>query len=73
MKSKVRFSIITPTLNSQKYISKNIKSVLCQSYKNYEQIIVDGKSSDKTINKIKKLNNGKIRILEKKIKIYGMQ
>jgi glycosyltransferase involved in cell wall biosynthesis len=68
MKSKVRFSIITPTLNSQKYISKNIKSVLCQSYKNYEQIIVDGKSSDKTINKINKLKNGKIKIIEKKDK-----
>ena len=50
---KNKISIITVTKNSEKYLKKNIESVLTQSYKNYEHIIVDGNSSDKTIRIIK--------------------
>ena len=50
---KNKISIITVTKNSEKYLKKNIESVLTQSYKNYEHIIVDGNSSDKTIKIIK--------------------
>ena len=42
------FSIITVSYNSEKTIERTIKSVLKQSYKNYEYIIVDGASTDKT-------------------------
>ncbi len=50
---KYKITIITVTKNSEKYLKKNIESVLTQSYKNYEHIIVDGNSSDKTIKIIK--------------------
>ena len=43
-----KFSIITVTKNSQKYLEKNILSVQNQSFKNFEHIIVDGNSKDKT-------------------------
>lgn len=46
-------SIITVTLNSEKHIKETIESVLNQKNKNFEYIIVDGGSSDKTINIIK--------------------
>ena len=49
-----KITIITVTKNSQKYLKKNIESVLLQGYQNYEHIIVDGNSTDKTINIIKK-------------------
>ena len=43
-------SIITPTYNSEKFISETIKSVQNQTYQNWEMIIVDDGSSDETEN-----------------------
>jgi glycosyltransferase involved in cell wall biosynthesis len=54
---KYKISIITVTKNSQKFLEKNIKSVLSQSYKKYEHIIVDGNSTDNTLSVIKKYKN----------------
>jgi len=45
----MKVSIITVTLNSEKYLSDCINSVLGQNYKNIEHIIVDGKSTDGTL------------------------
>ena len=42
------FSIITVCLNSEKTIERTIKSVLEQSCQDYEYILVDGASSDRT-------------------------
>lgn len=46
-------SVITPALNSERYIEETINSVLCQDYPNIEYIIIDGQSSDSTIKIIK--------------------
>jgi len=46
---KYKISIITVTKNSEKFLSENILSVKSQNYKNFEHIIVDGNSTDKTI------------------------
>ena len=64
-------SIITPTYNSEKTISRNINSVIGQKYSNFEHIIVDNLSSDKTIRiaqKIYEENNitPKLRIISEK-------
>ena len=45
----MKVSIITVTYNSEKYLSDCIQSVRQQNYKNIEHIIIDGKSTDKTI------------------------
>ena len=42
-------SLITATFNSEKVLSSNLKSVKIQSFKNFEHLIIDGKSIDKTI------------------------
>lgn len=47
-------SIITVCLESEKYIEQTIKSVLEQTYKNIEYIIIDGGSRDKTLDIIRK-------------------
>lgn len=41
-------SIITPSYKSEKFISQTIESVLLQTYKNWEMIIVDDASPDKS-------------------------
>lgn len=65
----MKISIITVCFNSDQTIEDTINSVLYQSYKNYEYIIVDGKSTDNTVNIIKKyepLFNGKLKWISEK-------
>ena len=54
MNEKPFISIATPCRNSVRTIEKTIKSILCQEFKNYEYIIVDGGSTDGTLEIIKK-------------------
>ena len=58
-KRKPLISIITIVKNDEKKINETIKSVLNQKFKDFEYIIIDGKSTDKTlkiVNKYKKKN-----------------
>ena len=48
-------SIITPTFNSSKTLEANIESVVGQSYQNVEQIFIDGRSHDNTLQIIQDL------------------
>ncbi|QIA08525.1 glycosyltransferase family 2 protein [Draconibacterium halophilum] len=50
-------SIITIVKNGENSIEKTIKSVLNQSYKNIEYIIIDGLSTDNTVKKIEKYSS----------------
>lgn len=50
----MKVTIITVTLNAQRTLEACINSVLNQSHKNIEYIIIDGKSNDNTIDIIKK-------------------
>ena len=58
-KNEPLITVIMVCFNSQKHITKAINSVLKQTYKNFELIIVDGGSTDNTL-KILKKNNNKI-------------
>src|SRR5471030_150111 len=49
-------SIIMPTHNSERYIEESINSVLNQTYKNWELIIVDDNSNDNTKNIVDNIN-----------------
>lgn len=51
-KQKPFFSIITVVKNDEINIEKTIKSIINQTFKDFEYIIIDGKSSDTTLNKI---------------------
>ena len=46
--NNIKFSIIVPVYNVEKYIKKCINSILNQTYKNYEIIIINDGSTDKS-------------------------
>jgi glycosyltransferase involved in cell wall biosynthesis len=56
-------SVIIPTHNRAKLIGKAIKSVLNQTYQDFEIIIVDDGSTDNTEETVKSFNNFKIRYI----------
>ena len=55
--SELKFTIITVSLNSEKYIENTILSVARQTYKNIEHIIIDGGSTDSTIDILSKYDS----------------
>lgn len=61
-------SIVIPVHNAEKYINETINSVINQTYQNWELILVDDCSTDKSIDKIKDIikKNKKIKLIKLK-------
>lgn len=60
-------SVILSAYNAEKYISKSIESVLNQTYKDFEFLIVEDKSTDRTLEIIEKYaqKDNRIRLIKK--------
>lgn len=56
-KNKPLISIITVVYNGENFLEETIKSVINQTYSNVEYIIIDGGSSDSTVDIIQKYDN----------------
>ena len=71
-KNKYPFvSIVTPNYNGEKYLEETIKSIINQTSDDYEFILVDGKSTDNSLNIIKKyIKKINILISEKDKSMY---
>lgn len=50
----LKISIVTITLNRREFLLKAIESVLAQNYANFEHIIIDGGSTDGTVEMLKR-------------------
>jgi glycosyltransferase involved in cell wall biosynthesis len=59
-KSAPLISIITPSLNGGDFIAHAVESVLCQTYLNFEHIIIDGGSTDGTLATLQRYSHLKI-------------
>ena len=57
------FSIIVASYNTKKHFIKTLNSIKKQTYKKYEIIVIDGFSTDGTVDLIRKNINKKIRFL----------
>jgi len=75
MKCNIRASVITPVYNGAGHIRDTIESVLGQTYKNIEYIVVDGGSTDRTMEIVKEyepLFHGRMKYVSEKDKgIYN--
>lgn len=71
--SNEKVTIITPLYNSESYITDTIDSVINQTYKNWEMIIVDDLSTDNSLNIVKEYvkKDSRIKLLESKYNFGG--
>jgi len=67
MKDLPLVSILMPCYNSEKYLVEAISSIIEQTYSNWELLICDDSSTDKSLSIIKQFESDKIKIFEKKI------
>jgi glycosyltransferase involved in cell wall biosynthesis len=58
-----KVSVIIPVYNVEKYISATVQSVLDQTYKNFELLIVDDGSPDRSIEICQQFDDPRIRII----------
>ena len=54
MSKSPKITLVTPCFNSAKYIEQTILSIIKQDYENLEYIIIDGGSTDGTVEIIQK-------------------
>lgn len=59
----VKFSVIIPNYNNAQYITRAIKSVLVQTYENWELIIIDDGSTDDSLQKIHEFDDKRILLI----------
>lgn len=63
MFENIKVSIITPVYNDEKYIAETIRSILDQTHKNFELIIIDDYSIDGSMDIVKSFIDSRIKII----------
>ena len=60
----MKFSVIIPVYNAEKYIERAIDSIVKQDYKDYEMILINDGSTDRSLEIIQRLaeRNSRIRV-----------
>ena len=58
------FSVVIPLYNKEKYILNTLKSVLKQSFQDFEIIIVDDGSTDQSVDLVSSLDDNRIKLIK---------
>ena len=58
-----KVSVVMTTLQSERFVQESVQSIVDQSWRDFELIIVDGGSSDATVQKIASFNDSRILLL----------
>jgi glycosyltransferase involved in cell wall biosynthesis len=58
-----RVSVIIPTYNAEKYIAKTIQSVLNQTYQDFEVLVIDDASPDRSVAVCRQFKDSRIRVI----------
>lgn len=61
----MKFSVIIPAYNAEKFITRSLNSVLNQTYKDFEIIVVNDGSTDKTKEVVGQINDERIKVINK--------
>jgi glycosyltransferase involved in cell wall biosynthesis len=64
MPETIFFTVIIPLYNKENFIGKTLESVLHQTFHNFEVIIVNDSSTDKSLKKVQEFNDERIKIIE---------
>jgi len=60
----VLFSIVIPLYNKESFIKDTLKSVLSQTFQDFEVIIVNDGSTDNSLNEVLKIKDSRIKVVE---------
>lgn len=63
MEKKPLISIVTVTYNAENFIESTLKSVMDQTFKDYEHLIIDGSSRDSTLEIVSRYGRETLRLL----------
>jgi glycosyltransferase involved in cell wall biosynthesis len=61
-----RVSVIIPTYNAEKFIAKTISSVLDQTYQDFEILVIDDESPDRSVEICQQFHDDRLRIISQK-------
>lgn len=61
------FSVVVPVYNKAPFLARSINSVLTQTFKNYELILVNDASTDGSVDEIHKFSDPRIRLLHRDV------
>lgn len=62
-----KVSIAMPLYNAEKYVSETVKSLLVQTYEDFEIIIVDDASTDNSVKIVSRIDDSRIRLLKNSV------
>ncbi|MES2863872.1 MAG: glycosyltransferase family 2 protein [Bacteroidota bacterium] len=65
MQNKPKISVIMPVYNCELYIQEAVESILAQTYTDFELLLIDDASKDKTVEIIKSFNDNRINLIQK--------
>lgn len=68
-----KISIIMPVYNKEKYIKKAIESILNQTFKDWEMLIIDDGSTDDSLAVCRIFEDPRIHVISTEIVEYHMQ